>query len=619
MNRIFPLLVVLVIGLTVAPTTAVAAQDPRFETYVAEPTLPPGQTVQVGVQLVNDAEDTDDQVDTARNVKAEMRSGSTPFDVKSGTKLLGEMPDGRAVSTAFTVEVPENIEPGTYRIPIRLSYEFETDESESTTVYATVRIEDRAYFKLASTTSSVPVGDSGTVDISLTNVGSKAANNATITTSSSSADIRFGQGNAASEFVENWEPGETRTVSFDVQATNEAEPRTYTLTTQVEYEDANGNAKQSFPVDSGLALLPAQTFAFDGIQSTLRVGEQGTLKATVRNEGPRPVSDAVVTLGKTSQTVQPQETEFGIGTLDVGETAEVTFPIAIAESAEPSQRRLPFTVSYRNANGDLQQTDEIYVSAPVAAERDRFVFSQERSTLRVGREGTLELAVQNNGEAVSDVVVTILQPGQNIHPQETEYAIGSMEAGSSQSIAFPIEISDNAEAVPRQLSFTVSYEDSEGDSQETRPYDLRVDIGERQDRFGVEPVDATMTAGGGGTIAVSVTNNGEEPVENINAKIFADDPLSTSDDEAFIDALEPGASETVTFSIGVAGSALQKKYPLSMDLQYEEGGETKLSDTYQVPVTVQAAEGSGIPVTLIVGIVVVGLLAAAGFVWYRRR
>lgn len=621
MNRTLPLLLFVVVGLTVAPLPVAAAEDPRFETYVPEPTLVPGQTTQVSVQLVNDAEDVDDSVKTARNVKAEMRSGNTPFSVKSGTKLLGSLSDGVPVTTAFTIEVPENIEPGTYNVPIDLTYEYDRDESEEVTVRATVRIEDRAYFRVVSSEGSVPVGDSGDVSVTLENVGTKAAHNATITTQSSSADLRFGQSGAASEYVGTWEPEETRTVTFDATATDGAEPRRYTLTTSVAYEDSDGNDRQSFPMDSGLQLLEAQQFAFENLESTLRVGEEGTVTATVTNQGPRPVADAVVALGQTAPTLTPQETEYGLGDLGVGESASVTFPIAIAETAEPSPRRLSFTVSYWNVNDDLQRTDETVLTAEVAPERDRFEFSGVESSLKVGDEGDVSMTVRNNGEAVRDVVVTIVPPGQNVHPQETEYAIGNMEAGATTTISFPIEVSDNAEPVPRQLSFQVNYEEQDSDQRQTPPYNLRVPIGERTDRFVVEPVGGSMPIGGSGVLEVSVTNNGEEPVENVNAKIFADDPLSTNDDEAFVDVLEPGESATITFSIAVSGEALAKDYPLSMDLQYDENGETKLSETYQIPVTATPSEGSELPVPLpvLIGAGAIVLVAAGALVWYRRR
>ena len=617
MKRTLGILLVLVFGLTVAPTAVSAQEDPRFETYVPEPTLAPGQTTQLTVQLVNDAEDVDDRVETARNVKATMKDGSTPFSVKSGTKLLGQMQDGQPVNAQFTVEAPMNVDPGTYRLPIELSYEFENDESETDTVYAEVRIEDRAYFALEDTSASIPVGDSGNVTMTFRNVGTKTAHDASISTRTTSGEVTFGQAESASEFVGTWEPGENRTVTFDLRASNDASARTYRLVSTVNYEDSNGNARESSPLESGIRLQGAQSFSFSEVSSTLRVGEKGTVVATVTNDGPRPVSDAVLTLGETPETLQPQQTEYGLGDLAVGDSTTVRFPINVAATAEPSPRRLPFVVSYRNVNDDLQETDRQYLTADVAEERDRFGLEVTSSNLRVGSEGTLELTVANNGDAVEDVVVKIRQPGQNVHPQETDYAIGSMAPDRTEQISFPIEVSDNGEAVPRQFSFVVNYEDGDGDDSEAGPYNVRVDIDERKDRFLVEPVSATKTAGETGPIEVNVTNNGDEPITNINAKIFADEPLSAEDDEAYIDSLDPGESATVTFSVGVSESALTKSYPLSMDFQYDEGGDTKLSETYQVPVTVTENEQSGFPIPLVVATVIV-LALIGGYLYYRR-
>ncbi|MFB6134190.1 MAG: hypothetical protein ABEJ55_04305 [Halanaeroarchaeum sp.] len=92
MNRRIPLMaVLLVVSASVAATPVAAVEDPRIETYVPEPVLNPGHTERVTVQFLNDAEDVDDRVEAARNVKVTMRAGETPFTVSSGTHLLGVM------------------------------------------------------------------------------------------------------------------------------------------------------------------------------------------------------------------------------------------------------------------------------------------------------------------------------------------------------------------------------------------------------------------------------------------------------------------------------------------------------------------------------------------------
>ncbi len=107
----------------------------------------------------------------------------------------------------------------------------------------------------------------------------------------------------------------------------------------------------------------------------------------------------------------------------------------------------------------------------------------------------------------------------------------------------------------------------------------------------------------------------------MNAKVYADDPISTGDDEAFVSSLAPGETETIAFSFAATGSALSKTYPVSMDFQYDDtDGETKLSDYYQVPLAVHESGGSGgPPLGLIGGIVVLLLVVGGGYVYYKRR
>ena len=139
------------------------------------------------------------------------------------------------------------------------------------------------------------------------------------------------------------------------------------------------------------------------------------------------------------------------------------------------------------------------------------------------------------------------------------------------------------------------------------------------ERFAFDPVEATLTAGTSGSVRVEVTNTGEERLRELNLKAFADDPLSLSDSEAYVESLAPGESETVTLGVEAGGSALAKVYPLSVDVQYElPGGDRQISDTYRVAVTVtEPEEQDGPSPVLIVGALLA--LALAGYTVYRYR
>ncbi|MFB6307870.1 MAG: COG1361 S-layer family protein, partial [Haloarculaceae archaeon] len=140
------------------------------------------------------------------------------------------------------------------------------------------------------------------------------------------------------------------------------------------------------------------------------------------------------------------------------------------------------------------------------------------------------------------------------------------------------------------------------------------------DEFDVQIEDATVQAGKGRTITMTVTNTDNQTLSDISAKLFADSPISTTDDEAFIAELQPGQSETITFSVRASGSALTKTYPLSMDFQYEESdGDTITSDTYKVPVEVTkpSNDGGGPPVLVVALVALVVIVAGAGYYRYR--
>ena len=494
--------------LATTPFVVTAAEDPRFETYVPEPTLQPGETTQLTVQLQNDAADPDESVDTARDVKATMESGDTPFSIKSGVRLLGNMGDGQLTSSTFTLSVPRDVEAGTYRIPIELTYrQAGEDERTSTTVYATVRVEDHARFVVVDSSTDAQVGDSGPVTVELRNVGSANASGATVALQSSSPAITFGQSASATRYVGDVGVNETVTVSYRASVADDAEPRPYGLTATVNYDDEDGATAQSAPLRVGVTPVEEQSFGLSEVESTLRVGEEGTVTVTVTNDGPN---------------------------------------------------------------------------------------------------------------AARDAVVTIQKQGMNIERLENEYAVGTLGAGESTTVTFPLEVTTSAEPGPKQFSFQVSYQNGDGDSKTSDTLNAQVDVAEERDRFSLSPVDATLEAGSSGELVLEIANNGDEAVQNVNAKLFADAPLSVADDEAFITELGPGETAEIPFGISSSGSALAKDYPVDLDFQYEVDGTTKLSKTYTVAVTVsEPTDSGGIPTPLILAGVVL-VVAIAGYLLYRR-
>ena len=164
----------------------------------------------------------------------------------------------------------------------------------------------------------------------------------------------------------------------------------------------------------------------------------------------------------------------------------------------------------------------------------------------------------------------------------------------------------------------MTYRDSNGIRAEDSDPDFITTIGEKRDEFLIEAVDRNITAGSSTEFDVEVTNNRDERVTNVEAKLFADDPLDSDDDEAYIESLEAGESTTVTFELNAESDAIAKTYPVDLDFRYDDANRrSQLSDSYKMAIDVTESDDDGLPIGLIVvgGLLVV---AGAGVVAWRR-
>ena len=473
-------------------------------------------------------------------------------------------------------------------------------------------------FRLVSATTNVPVDGRGTLALTFVNTGD-AVSNASVNAQSPNESVRFGPAQNATEFVGSWARGERRTVRFSLLAEEFAEVRSYPFQASVAYAAANGSRVRTDPFTFGVQpseRIRLDRFEVTRIASTVQAGDTGTISVTVENTGPD-VSDAVVSLQARSSSIRLGRTQNA--TQFVGEWAtdeDVTFEFEATASNDTVVASYPFSiqVSYRE-NGTTNRT-RLETFGVVPDGEQEFSLGNVTSTLRVGDEGNVTGTVTNEGpQRASNAVLVLESSGENVFPREEEYALGNLARGESVEFRYRIDVSDNADQGPRQLSFDVEYENQDGDSRRSKPLEARVAVGPRQDEFRVEARNATVTAGGTTAVVLEVTNNENRTLRNVDARAFVDSPLGVEDDQAFVPRLAPNESVTIRFRVSADGSALPATYPLSLDFQYETpDGESKLSDTYQVPVTVTEQEEGGLLPFADVGALPVAIAAVAALI-----
>ncbi|SEA07001.1 Uncharacterized conserved protein [Haloplanus vescus] len=522
-----------------AMASSVVTGNPEIQYSVADNTFQPNQRATLSVVATNDGDIDDggigrfeDQVQTARSVRMDVKEGqiNAPIDVKTGTVTTGSIGPGGSARFDFNLEIGD-AEPGTYTIPVEVTYrharailydetpsgpaEIEYVWTERTkTTDLTIRIDRQAQFDIVSEgTNRLYAGDTGSLAFTIENSGSQTARNASVQLSSGSPGVFFGTPSNPSGdtgvFVESLEPGETHRVSVQVGSSNDVSPGTYPVNAVVSYRDENDIAQQSETLTTGVRVQPERTFAMEGLStSNFRVDEsEATITGQVVNTGEAPARNVVVRM-QDHGTVTPTNGETAVGTLEGGESADVSFTASIPSEAEPGANSFNFVVEYENADGDV-----LTASNPI---RKTAVIEPER------------------------------------------------------------------------------------------------------DRFEVRNVSTTVTPGGTAQLSAQIEYTGDDPVSAVNAQLFTSDPVSSSDDGAFLGEMEPGETQTATFRISATSDALPKEYSSSIEVRYDEAdGDTKFTDGMSIGVPVNESE-SGPPVVPIV-IAVVLLLVIGGGVWYRRR
>jgi hypothetical protein len=530
-------LVSLLLVSAVAPFFAGAATanvtgEPDISLTIADNRVDAGETATLEVSVVNRGEidsgsdvgnaQAERRATTARGLTLDPRD-SGPITVNTDTQAVGNVPDGEAIPARFEITVDENADPGIYRVPVEVSYIYspfvserashsQRNEVRERTKHVRVVVDEDGHFEVAGVESTAEPGSDGVVEVTLNHTGDRTLDETTVSFQSRSAGLQFGPAGETTAYLGTVEPGDQRTVAVEGSFADDARSRPYAVDLAMSYDERGGPDTGERHV-VGVEPDADQTFAFENVTSSLRVGQDGTVRGTVVNEGP---NDA------------------------------------------------------RN------------------------------------------------------VVVTLSPPSRNVEVLEPEVALGTLEDGERVPVAFDVEVSSAAREGPRQFTLQTDYENRDGDARSAEDIRFRQTVEPRRDVFAVEPVNATVTAGGSDRVVLAVTNNDDETVTDVSAKVFASSPLSVSDDEAFVDELEPGETARLPFQVSASGGAMEKAYPISIDFQYvDESGQTRLTDSYRVPVTVEEQSGGlfgSIAPAIPAALAALGLAPLAPVaIHYRRR
>ncbi|SMO35775.1 COG1361 S-layer family protein [Halorubrum cibi] len=603
--------------------------EPDLRVYVPEPTLTPGSTAELTVQVANDGEvhsgavTQREVVTTARSVTVEIEDDDVPFTVETRRKSIGTIADGDVRDVPITVTTPEDVERAEYTLDVRLRYSHTSqyaprsnvvqERSRTVSEPIDVVVDDGPAFDLRTVRSDVQVGGSGTLTTEVTNRGEETARDVTVELETTSDDLRLGETDRNTAHVDRLDPGENATLRYEADVRSGTTLRDLAVTGRVEFTDSNGVRDARTGMIVGVRPKPEQAFSVSMTDATFRVGGTGIVRGEIRNDGPVDASDVVLALDGT-RLGAPNAT-YGIGDLAVGESAAFRFRGTVPTEAEAVPRRFEVTTRYRT-RADGERTSESWIYVPIDPRQD-FRVSVTDSSLRVGETGTVRGTIRNAGPVDARNVVVSLGDAP-FAPRDPTYAIGDLDVDESATFRFRGTVPSDSDAVPQQVSVTTRYRDP-GDTEGTSEDPVVVSIAERREAVDVTAVEPRFAAGEDGVLELDVTNRRDAEIRDVYLRLNVDEPLESEFGTTVIPSLRPGETARVAFDLEVDGGAPASRFPATVEVEYTDGDETRnATRPATVAITVTETGGNDLPVEVVVFVVLLLLVAAGGWWFYAR-
>ncbi len=334
----------------------------------------------------------DDQPNTAKLATVALKSTDTPFTVKTDPQFLSDIMGGASRTATFNVKVADSAEPGTYVLPLEVTYTYLADAEEygsdvlrynyqkkTETLPLTVRVTPDLRVEVLDVRSeSLNVGTEGYVYLTLKNIGHDTANKAIAKVARNGASPLIPTDGSA--YIGTFEPGETVDMKFKVSVADSAEPQSYPLDIAVAYEDYEGKAVTSRPATIGLPVGGKIAFEIVSPTSTLYLGSKSVLEVVYKNAGAATVYNAQARISAVNPFTSSDDTAF-LGDLAPGETATARFEMNVDGDGTEKEYGIDSEIRYRDNLDNSKISDTMKVR--VALERREGAFFTNPAFLAV--------------------------------------------------------------------------------------------------------------------------------------------------------------------------------------------------------------------------------------------
>ncbi|OPX63127.1 COG1361 S-layer family protein [Methanoregula sp. PtaB.Bin085] len=325
-----------------------------------------------------------------------------------------------------------------------------------------------------------------------------------------------------------------------------------------------------------------------------------------------------------------------VGDIPGGETVTVQFRAKISANATEGEYQLPMTIEYRYLRVIVQERADVF----------EYTYNNGKKTLPItlrikphvkpevtglvpeqivaGSEGYLNLTIKNIGpENGTMAAVRLIRNGQSpIIPATSTVFIGDFPSGGVVTCRYKVSVSKDATNQTYPVDLAVTYTNREGAVVTSQKTTVGVPVYDKPAFTIISPVPA-IPRGADTTIEVVYRNEGSVEVRDAQVRLQPHNPITASDNNAFLGDIGPGETATARFVIRADPEAGTGKHSLDSSIRYRDAKGTSIeSDTIPVQLDVVPAAGglSVLPGGIVtVFLVIVLIIAGAGFFLYTRK
>lgn len=384
-----------------------------------------------------------------------MNSELTLTGTQSTTNFVGSWEPDEEENVTFAVTASQHAIAKEYAFSVQPTYYNPNDIMiQGPTEWFGVTPRGGNRFTITQSTAEVSMGESGPFQINIRNDGDTTLLKASVILESTSPGLVFDGQSLFTQFVDQWDARETKTVSGKLTASTSAESLQQFLQMTLTYNHPAGTISQSGPYDTDITLFPRQFFSFSNVSVTMW-GNSAILRTQVTNENSRSSTDTIVTLQSIGPLIRVIEPTVPIGTLEPSESAQATFELQVDADAYPGVRQFQVKVQYSRGGLETYQSELIPLLATFETDKQLFVVESVNATFSVDSTNQFNVRITNNGEdRLADIHsrLTVTPPYESDSP--TSY-IAALDPGESEMVTFEVTTPEDAVATTDALTLKI--------------------------------------------------------------------------------------------------------------------------------------------------------------------